>query len=600
MNYADIVKQKYPAYQLTRVGSGNIYEDLEWSVFNPAPNPIPKATLDADIALFASQGYVGAVGDLAPEQANELVAFAQLPSGPGLVYKVDTKTYKLDTSAYLTSITSGQVITALGYTPYDEANPANYATVSYVDSVASGGIRWVAAAHDINLIGGTATPPSTPTIGDTYIIYTGGNTGAWSAFNVGDVVQYKSTGWVELIDVAALAVGDRFVISGVTATTAVGFAVGRENQIGTITGGVGSGGENINWSWETPLNGTAIFSINQTSLYFGSAYLYSSTDMLWSLFQATSAYTASNGLTLTGNAFSVSEGAGLKFLSGALTADVYPTGGIMTTTDGTNSVQTPTSQLSLTQTGIVPGTYKSVTVDQHGRLTAGTNPTTLAGYGILDAQPLDADLSAIAALSPTSGYLRKTGTNTWALDNSSFLPVTIINPQVGESIYYNGSSWINYGTPGGAGGGGAAKRIWSNNISASSGTTIITPGTTAPLNTQGTELWSQTFVPLSTNVTYVIQTAVTAAGSSNNQFITIACFRTVGGVSTFVGGTLQIVQSSNNSATLSFALTDKPNTTQPVTYSVRVGINSGTWFVNRRPGEVTYGGTQTGWVISEY
>ena len=31
------------------------------------------------------------------------------------------------------------------------------------------------------------------------------------------------------------------------------------------------------------------------------------------------------------------------------------------------------------------GTYKSVTVDTYGRVTAGTNPTTLAGYGITDA-----------------------------------------------------------------------------------------------------------------------------------------------------------------------------------------------------------------------
>lgn len=32
-----------------------------------------------------------------------------------------------------------------------------------------------------------------------------------------------------------------------------------------------------------------------------------------------------------------------------------------------------------------PGTYQSVTVDTHGRVTAGTNPTTLNGYGITDA-----------------------------------------------------------------------------------------------------------------------------------------------------------------------------------------------------------------------
>ena len=32
------------------------------------------------------------------------------------------------------------------------------------------------------------------------------------------------------------------------------------------------------------------------------------------------------------------------------------------------------------------GTYKSVTVDTYGRITAGTNPSTLSGYGITDAQ----------------------------------------------------------------------------------------------------------------------------------------------------------------------------------------------------------------------
>lgn len=35
--------------------------------------------------------------------------------------------------------------------------------------------------------------------------------------------------------------------------------------------------------------------------------------------------------------------------------------------------------------GITVGTYKSVTVDDKGHVTAGTNPTTLAGYGITDA-----------------------------------------------------------------------------------------------------------------------------------------------------------------------------------------------------------------------
>lgn len=37
------------------------------------------------------------------------------------------------------------------------------------------------------------------------------------------------------------------------------------------------------------------------------------------------------------------------------------------------------------KTGVVAGTYRSVTVNQRGQVTGGTNPTTIAGYGITDA-----------------------------------------------------------------------------------------------------------------------------------------------------------------------------------------------------------------------
>lgn len=45
------------------------------------------------------------------------------------------------------------------------------------------------------------------------------------------------------------------------------------------------------------------------------------------------------------------------------------------------------STRALSDTGVAAGTYKSVTVDVKGRVTGGTNPTTLAGYGIKDAYP---------------------------------------------------------------------------------------------------------------------------------------------------------------------------------------------------------------------
>jgi len=80
-----------------------------------------------------------------------------------------------------------------------------------------------------------------------------------------------------------------------------------------------------------------------------------------------------------------------------------------------------TSPLTLANSGVTAGTYKSLTVNAKGLVTGGTNPTTLSGYGITDAQPLDADLTAIAALTGTTGFLKKTAADTWILDTATYL-----------------------------------------------------------------------------------------------------------------------------------------------------------------------------------
>ena len=61
--------------------------------------------------------------------------------------------------------------------------------------------------------------------------------------------------------------------------------------------------------------------------------------------------------------------------------------------------------VDLATSGVNADTYKSVTVDTYGRVTAGTNPTSLSGYGITDAQPLDATLTALASVSTTANKL---------------------------------------------------------------------------------------------------------------------------------------------------------------------------------------------------
>lgn len=70
-------------------------------------------------------------------------------------------------------------------------------------------------------------------------------------------------------------------------------------------------------------------------------------------------------------------------------ADSTTNGNILINGTETNVYTHPTS-------GVTAGTYKSVTVNAQGHITGGTNPTTLAGYGITDAESKGAASSALA------------------------------------------------------------------------------------------------------------------------------------------------------------------------------------------------------------
>ncbi len=61
--------------------------------------------------------------------------------------------------------------------------------------------------------------------------------------------------------------------------------------------------------------------------------------------------------------------------------------GITVSSSGTAITGSGSRTISLASvSGLTTGTYRSVTVDTYGRVTAGTNPTTLSGYGITDAK----------------------------------------------------------------------------------------------------------------------------------------------------------------------------------------------------------------------
>ncbi|MDD3012628.1 MAG: phage tail protein [Candidatus Gastranaerophilales bacterium] len=76
---------------------------------------------------------------------------------------------------------------------------------------------------------------------------------------------------------------------------------------------------------------------------------------------------------------------------------------------------------TLANSGATAGTYKSVTVDVKGRVTAGTNPTTISGYGITDAV-----ISSDVATTATANKILK-------LDANSKLPASITGDADGNA-----------------------------------------------------------------------------------------------------------------------------------------------------------------------
>ena len=95
-----------------------------------------------------------------------------------------------------------------------------------------------------------------------------------------------------------------------------------------------------------------------------------------------------------------------------------------------NQTQITTSgerTISLAASGVSAGTYKSVTVDTYGRVTNGSNPTTLGGYGITDAKIVDGTITlganSITPLTDDSNYVTLDGNQ--ALTNKTYNGYTL-------------------------------------------------------------------------------------------------------------------------------------------------------------------------------
>lgn len=202
--------------------------------------------------------------------------------------------------------------------------------------------------------------------------------------DVKDSVRVATTGNITLsgtqtIDGISLSAGNRVLVKNQSTAS--------ENGIyDVVSGGSWTRSADANISAEVT-SGMFVFveegSTNADSgwvLTTDGAITLGTTGLAFTQFSGAGQITAGGGLTKTGNTIDVA------------TADA---GRIVINADS----------IDLATTGVSASTYKSVTVDTYGRVTAGSNPTTLAGYGITDAQGLDATLTALAGVSVSANQL---------------------------------------------------------------------------------------------------------------------------------------------------------------------------------------------------
>ena len=106
--------------------------------------------------------------------ADDLKAIEDLSGTSGLLKKTAANTWTLDTSVYLTEITSSQITTALGYTPYNSTNPNGYTTnVGTVTQITAGtGLKIGSASSGGNITtSGTINHINSVTAQSTQALY---------------------------------------------------------------------------------------------------------------------------------------------------------------------------------------------------------------------------------------------------------------------------------------------------------------------------------------------------------------------------------------------------------------------------------------------
>ena len=275
----------------------------------------------------------------------DLTAIAGLASTSGLLRKTAANTWSLDTNTYVTSsgVTAvtgiAPIVSSGGITPVISINEA---TTSLPGSMSASDKTKLDGLSNYNLSAATSTSmggielfsDTVQSVASNAVSTTASRTYGIQLNSVGQAVV--NVPWVDTNTVYTHPTTDGSLHVPATSTTNNGKVL----MAGATAGSI---------SWQTIPSGVT----DHTLLTNVGTNTHTQIDTAMTRLANTSG-TNTGDQTIT------------------LTGDI--------TGSGTGSFATV-----LSNTGVSAGTYKSVTVDLKGRITSGTNPTTISGFGISDA-----------------------------------------------------------------------------------------------------------------------------------------------------------------------------------------------------------------------
>lgn len=158
------------------------------------------------------------------------------------------------------------------------------------------------------------------------------------------------------------------------------------------------------------------------------------------------------------------------------------------------------------------------------------------------------------------------------------------NTTISASEYFNGSSWLPLGK---------VLQVVTGSLPSSSGTSTVPLDATTPLITEGTQLISVNFTPLSATSTITIRFNASVSHGTAARSIIFSCFAN----NVNIGSSIATCAVASSAYQITLQVAHLPASTATITFSLRAGANStGTWYINRAGATNTLGGA----LVSEY